>query len=132
MRRWQAEQVATLADKVNSRFIRAPWGKSNQGLLWFPVKGMPGFSTSEKLDKLGMRGSNTCELVFEDCKVPGKCPENKGAPTPTPSQVGKTHHIIPEVGGHHLSHDTHLDYGPGAAGQLSVLVTDPAAVCLPA
>ena len=32
---------------------------------------MEGFSTSPKLDKLGMRGSNTCELVFEDCKVPG-------------------------------------------------------------
>jgi len=35
-------------------------------------RGMPGFSTSKKLDKLGMRGSNTCELVFEDCKVPAK------------------------------------------------------------
>ncbi len=33
-------------------------------------KDMPGFSTSQKLDKLGMRGSNTCELVFEDCEVP--------------------------------------------------------------
>ncbi|XP_035564617.1 isovaleryl-CoA dehydrogenase, mitochondrial isoform X2 [Canis lupus baileyi] len=33
-------------------------------------KNMPGFSTSKKLDKLGMRGSNTCELIFEDCKVP--------------------------------------------------------------
>lgn len=33
---------------------------------------MPGFSTSKKLDKLGMRGSNTCELIFEDCKVPGE------------------------------------------------------------
>jgi isovaleryl-CoA dehydrogenase len=32
---------------------------------------MPGFKTQQKLDKLGMRGSNTCELVFEDCKVPG-------------------------------------------------------------
>jgi isovaleryl-CoA dehydrogenase len=31
---------------------------------------MPGFSTAQKLDKLGMRGSNTCELVFENCKVP--------------------------------------------------------------
>jgi isovaleryl-CoA dehydrogenase len=30
----------------------------------------PGFSRSQKLDKLGMRGSNTCELVFEDCEVP--------------------------------------------------------------
>ncbi len=35
-------------------------------------KGMAGFSTAQKLDKLGMRGSNTCELVFEDCQVPVK------------------------------------------------------------
>ena len=33
-------------------------------------KGMPGFSTAQKLDKLGMRGSNTSELVFEDCEIP--------------------------------------------------------------
>ncbi len=33
-------------------------------------KGMKGFSTAQKLDKLGMRGSNTCELVFRDCEVP--------------------------------------------------------------
>jgi len=33
-------------------------------------KSFPGFSTSPKLDKLGMRGSNTCELVFENCEVP--------------------------------------------------------------
>jgi isovaleryl-CoA dehydrogenase len=33
-------------------------------------KGMPGFTTAQKLDKFGMRGSNTCELVFEDCKIP--------------------------------------------------------------
>jgi len=32
-------------------------------------KGMPGFSTAQKLDKLGMRGSNTCELVFADCRI---------------------------------------------------------------
>ena len=31
---------------------------------------MPGFKTAQKLDKLGMRGSNTAELVFEDCEVP--------------------------------------------------------------
>ena len=31
---------------------------------------MKGFSTAQKLDKLGMRGSNTCELVFHDCEVP--------------------------------------------------------------
>ncbi|MEQ1512443.1 MAG: isovaleryl-CoA dehydrogenase [Lysobacteraceae bacterium] len=33
-------------------------------------KGMPGFSTAQKLDKLGMRGSNTCELVFQNCEIP--------------------------------------------------------------
>ena len=33
-------------------------------------RGMPGFSTAQKLDKLGMRGSNTCELVFADCEIP--------------------------------------------------------------
>jgi isovaleryl-CoA dehydrogenase len=33
-------------------------------------RGMPGFSTAQKLDKLGMRGSNTCELVFDNCAVP--------------------------------------------------------------
>ncbi len=33
-------------------------------------KGFAGFSTAQKLDKLGMRGSNTCELVFQDCRVP--------------------------------------------------------------
>ena len=33
-------------------------------------KGMKGFSTAQKLDKLGMRGSNTCELVFEGCEIP--------------------------------------------------------------
>nr|WP_290631939.1 isovaleryl-CoA dehydrogenase [Aquisalimonas sp.] len=43
----------------------------SKGITAFIVeKGMPGFSTAQKLDKLGMRGSNTCELVFEDCKVP--------------------------------------------------------------
>lgn len=33
-------------------------------------RGMKGFSTAQKLDKLGMRGSDTCELVFQDCEVP--------------------------------------------------------------
>ena len=35
-------------------------------------KGFPGFSTSPKLDKLGMRGSHTAELVFQDCEVPAE------------------------------------------------------------
>ena len=43
----------------------------SKGITAFIIeKGFPGFSTAQKLDKLGMRGSNTCELVFQDCKVP--------------------------------------------------------------
>src|SRR5690348_13287566 len=42
-----------------------------RGITAFIVEqGMRGFTTAQKLDKLGMRGSNTCELVFEDCEVP--------------------------------------------------------------
>jgi len=44
-----------------------------RGITAFIVeKGMKGFSTAQKLDKLGMRGSNTCELVFQDCEVPAE------------------------------------------------------------
>jgi isovaleryl-CoA dehydrogenase len=44
-----------------------------RGITAFIVeKGFPGFSTAQKLDKLGMRGSNTGELVFEDCEVPAE------------------------------------------------------------
>jgi len=54
------------------------YGKSDaqagpRGITAFNVeKGMKGFSTAQKLDKLGMRGSNTCELVFDDCEVPAE------------------------------------------------------------
>ncbi|OYX68871.1 MAG: acyl-CoA dehydrogenase [Rhizobiales bacterium 32-66-11] len=42
-----------------------------RGMTAFLIeKGFKGFSTAQKLDKLGMRGSDTCELVFEDCEVP--------------------------------------------------------------
>jgi isovaleryl-CoA dehydrogenase len=44
-----------------------------RGITAFIVeKGFAGFSTAQKLDKLGMRGSNTCELVFQDCEVPAQ------------------------------------------------------------
>jgi len=44
-----------------------------RGITAFLIeKGMKGFSTAQKLDKLGMRGSNTCELVFRDCEVPAE------------------------------------------------------------
>ena len=43
----------------------------SKGITAFIVeRDTPGFSRSPKLDKLGMRGSNTCELVFEDCRIP--------------------------------------------------------------
>ncbi|OYR19830.1 acyl-CoA dehydrogenase, N-terminal domain protein [Brucella thiophenivorans] len=45
----------------------------SRGISAFIVeKTFKGFSTAQKLDKLGMRGSNTCELVFEDCEVPAE------------------------------------------------------------
>jgi isovaleryl-CoA dehydrogenase len=44
-----------------------------RGITAFLIeKGMKGFSTAQKLDKLGMRGSDTCELVFQDCDVPAE------------------------------------------------------------
>jgi isovaleryl-CoA dehydrogenase len=44
-----------------------------RGITAFIIeKGMPGFSTAQKLDKLGMRGSDTCELLFDDCEVPAQ------------------------------------------------------------
>ncbi len=45
----------------------------SRGITAFIIeKGMKGFSTAQKLDKLGMRASNTCELVFQDCEVPAE------------------------------------------------------------
>jgi isovaleryl-CoA dehydrogenase len=51
----------------------APRAAGSRCMTAFIVeKGMKGFSTAQKLDKLGMRGSNTCELVFEDCEIPAE------------------------------------------------------------
>jgi len=49
--------------------------KGSKGITAFIVeRGFKGFSTSPKLDKFGMRGSDTCELVFDECEVPeGVC-----------------------------------------------------------
>ncbi len=48
-------------------------GAGSKGITAFIVeKEFPGYSTAQKLDKLGMRGSNTCELVFEQCLVPAE------------------------------------------------------------
>lgn len=45
----------------------------SKGITAFIIeKGFKGFRTAQKLDKLGMRGSNTCELVFEHCEVPAE------------------------------------------------------------
>jgi isovaleryl-CoA dehydrogenase len=44
-----------------------------RGITTFIIeRGTPGFATAQKLDKFGMRGSGTCELVFEDCRVPAE------------------------------------------------------------
>ena len=51
----------------------APKEAGSRGMTAFIVeKGFKGFSTAQKLDKLGMRGSNTCELVFENCEIPAE------------------------------------------------------------
>src|ERR1700759_5057548 len=86
--------MATRAEKKGDRYVlngRKQWVHNGQvadtlvvyaktdaaagprGITAFIIeKGMPGFSTAQKLDKLGMRGSNTCELVFENCEIPAE------------------------------------------------------------
>ncbi len=52
-------------------YAKTALDKGPHGITAFIVeRDFPGFSRAQKLDKLGMRGSNTCELVFEDCEVP--------------------------------------------------------------
>jgi isovaleryl-CoA dehydrogenase len=52
-------------------YAKTDLAAGSKGITAFIIeKGMPGFSTAQKLDKLGMRGSDTCELVFENCFVP--------------------------------------------------------------
>lgn len=52
-------------------YAKTDMAAGSKGVTAFIVeKGMKGFTTAQKLDKLGMRGSNTCELVFQDCEVP--------------------------------------------------------------
>ena len=54
-------------------YAKTDGSAGKHGISAFIVeRSMAGFSTSPKLDKLGMRGSNTCELVFEDCRVPAE------------------------------------------------------------
>ncbi|QYK11745.1 isovaleryl-CoA dehydrogenase [Shewanella rhizosphaerae] len=52
-------------------YAKTDMDRGPHGITAFIVeRGFKGFSQAQKLDKLGMRGSNTCELVFEDCEVP--------------------------------------------------------------
>ncbi|KAK3028166.1 hypothetical protein RJ639_038690 [Escallonia herrerae] len=52
-------------------YAKTDFAVRSKGITAFIIeKEMPGFSTAQKLDKLGMRGSDTCELVFENCFVP--------------------------------------------------------------
>ncbi|WP_426416130.1 isovaleryl-CoA dehydrogenase [Aestuariirhabdus sp. LZHN29] len=54
-------------------YAKTDTNKGAWGMTAFIVeRDYPGFSRHQKLDKLGMRGSNTCELVFQDCKVPAE------------------------------------------------------------
>jgi len=61
----------TNAPHAETLVVYVRTGEGNGGVTAFLVeKGMKGFSVSKKLDKMGMRGSDTAELVFEDCEVP--------------------------------------------------------------
>ena len=54
-------------------YAKTDMDAGSRGITAFVIeKEFQGFTTAQKLDKLGMRGSNTCELVFEDCLVPEK------------------------------------------------------------
>ena len=59
---------ATYADTL---VVYAKTGEGSRGITTFIIeKDMPGFSIGQKLDKMGMRGSTTAELIFDDCEVP--------------------------------------------------------------
>ena len=61
----------TNAPSADTLVVYARTGDGNGGVTAFLIeRGMKGFSVSKKLDKMGMRGSDTAELVFEDCEVP--------------------------------------------------------------
>jgi len=54
-------------------YAKTDTSAGSKGITAFIVeRDYPGFSRHQKLDKLGMRGSNTCELVFQDCEVPAE------------------------------------------------------------
>jgi isovaleryl-CoA dehydrogenase len=63
----------TNAPTADTLVVYARTGDGSGGITAFLIeKGMAGFSVSKKLDKMGMRGSDTAELVLEDCEVPGE------------------------------------------------------------
>ena len=61
----------TNATHADTLVVYAKTGEGSRGITTFLIeKDMPGFSIGQKLDKMGMRGSPTAELVFDDCEVP--------------------------------------------------------------
>jgi isovaleryl-CoA dehydrogenase len=61
----------TNAAYADTLVVYAKTGEGSRGITTFLIeKDMPGFSIGQKLDKMGMRGSPTAELVFNDCEVP--------------------------------------------------------------
>ena len=61
----------TTAHHADTLVVYAKTGEGSRGITTFIIeKGMKGFSLGQKLDKMGMRGSPTGELVFDDCEVP--------------------------------------------------------------
>jgi isovaleryl-CoA dehydrogenase len=72
----------TNAPYADTLVVYAKTGEGSRGITTFLIeKGMPGFSTGQKVSKMGMRGSPTAELVFDECEVPDENvmgPENGG------------------------------------------------------
>ena len=72
----------TNAAYADTLVVYARTGEGSKGITTFLIeKDMPGFSIGQKIDKMGMRGSPTAELVFDDCEVPDENvmgPENGG------------------------------------------------------
>jgi isovaleryl-CoA dehydrogenase len=72
----------TNAAYADTLVVYAKTGEGSRGITTFLIeKGMPGFSIGQKIDKMGMRGSPTSELVFDDCFVASEQvmgPENGG------------------------------------------------------
>lgn len=61
----------TNAAHADTLVVYAKTGEGSRGITTFLIeKGMPGFSIGQKLDKMGMRGSPTAELIFDECEVP--------------------------------------------------------------